>query len=253
MTVHKRSCGHRTLGSVLGVMAIALLAGCDSDGSTVTPPEPPGSSYLRGENVNLLITSGQLMPGFIAARVSDDRFRGIPDVAVRWSLSGLVATIHDLDGTPLDNSVTLTDQNGYARIRLHADTSNEEGTVTATADGLLGSPAVFHVTVVHPLDVFVQFMPVFDCTEASQFFSEGRVNDIVVKLGGSVRFKYGDTSLAPSCRAVVASTSTPPGGASFRSDSLAPAGTFRFKPGVTGTWEFIDAVNGGGGILTVRQ
>ena len=76
-------------------------------------------------------------------------------------------------------------------------------------------------------------------------------NDVTVPVGAKVEWQYAEW-LFQSCEARITSISVPPGGEAFDSGIIKPGLPFQFVPRVAGTWEYIDAINGGSGKLTAR-
>jgi hypothetical protein len=114
----------------------------------------------------------------------------------------------------------------------------------------------FEVTCKPPSVVTIEFGPTFDCgdpdKDPSLFRDKSGSNVYTVPVGVTVRWVYG-TWMHRDCRARVASTSVPPGGAAFSSEMLRPGERFELVPTVPGTWEFTDLVSGGNGKLIVVQ
>jgi len=232
------------------IVAGLMLGACGSDPALLTPS---GQTYLRLYDGNDQYVRLGGKPQFpFKVRVTDADFRPVPNVEIRWRVEVIEGTLlSDPGGQPLANPVTVTDQLGYSSVSLLSSAAGL-GNVVATADGHIGSPATFTLTVVHPLDVYVQFWPDFECPGPAVFLTPDRSGDIVITLGGTLLLQYGNFWLDHRCRARIVSVSEPPGGRKFDSDSMVPSEVYRFTPNVAGTWQLLDALNGGRGTLTAR-
>jgi hypothetical protein len=75
--------------------------------------------------------------------------------------------------------------------------------------------------------------------------------DVTVLVGAKVEWQYAEY-LSQSCEARITSISVPPGGEAFDSGIIKPGLPFQFVPRMAGTWEYVDAINGGSGKLTAK-
>jgi plastocyanin len=132
-----------TLGTVSGPQtAQASLNGASGSPVTFTataaPAAPASLSKVAGDQQEAAVNTQ--LSSSVQAKVSDEFGNGVPDVAVAWAVIG---------GTP-SAPIVLTDASGASAVRVTLGSTAGPITITATADGLLGSPATFTATALPP-------------------------------------------------------------------------------------------------------
>jgi Bacterial Ig-like domain (group 1) len=231
---------------MFALLVLGSVAACDK-----VPTEQPVASHIAifgGDDQ--VANAGSSLANPLSVRVTDGGGRGLPNVKVDWQItSGEGEFLSASDGRPLIQSFSVTNTDGVARVLVQF-TVPGTSTVAASVAGLQGPPLTFTATVFKPADVVIRFGPFFDCTplsDTSVFVS----NDVTVPVGAKVEWQYAEW-LFQSCEARITSISVPHGGEPFDSGIIKPGLPFQFVPRMAGTWEYVDAINGGSGKLTAR-
>lgn len=242
--------------------AALLLAACvmDPEGPTglgIRVPDPDGNVPPPSGNGQEWLVNA-VLPRPLVAFVFDERtFRGVPDVRVVWRVAaGAGEFASDRDGRPLPDRVATTDGTGRARIRFRP-TAAGDVTVTAAVAGHEARVVTFTVTALRDGPVEIRVRPWADLFGCETWF-QGPMPSGAVYLRARTPVEWTMPvdawgSAPDSCEARIVSAAMPPGGQPFDSGPLRPGGSFRFSPNVAGTWEFRDAIGGGGGRLTVLE
>jgi plastocyanin len=128
-----------TLGTVSGPQtAQAALTGASGSpvtfNATATADVAAALSKLSGDNQQGPVSTALLSP--LVAKVSDQYGNGVPGVAVGWAASA---------GT-VSNSSIVTDAGGNSAVQVTLGPTEGPITITASADGLTGSPQTFTAT-----------------------------------------------------------------------------------------------------------
>jgi hypothetical protein len=245
----------RTIAALFVAPVAAARCGQDAP----TPPATEASQIIIYAGDNQTWPSGSILPSALAVRVTGDGERGVPGTPIEWHvtsgggelLSGSAGGFRPLpDAQPF----TVSDAQGVARVYFRP-TAIGTSTVVASTVGPQLAPVTFTAKATTPIAVVVNFGPIFDCTpftDPSTFTGPDNSSDVVVDVGAPVEWVYAPW-LNPVCTARVSSTSTPPGGDRIDSGIIGPGAHFSFVPNVAGTWEYVDAVNGGRGTLTARM
>ena len=118
-------------------MLIAATLRC-GDGGTVDPPGEAARIEMVAGNEQTG-TVGTTLPDALVVLVTDEGGDPVAGVTVQWATAG--------DGTVSASSVE-TDDDGRASVQLTLPPSAGQETVTATVDGLEGSPVAFNATAV---------------------------------------------------------------------------------------------------------
>lgn len=235
---------------MLVLLVLGSMAACDR-GPTDAEPEPIASQITVFEGDNQIAAAGSWIP--LSVRVTDSGNRGVPNVTVYWQVtSGVGELASSLQPEPFIQSFTVTNADGVARVFVQLTVLGTSA-VTASVAGLQGPPVTFTTTVTKPVDVVIHFGPMFDCepNDPSRFtVGDTAASVVTVPLGSKVEWVYTEW-VHPSCQARITSSSVPRGGEPFDSGIMSPGQRFQFVPGVPGTWTYRDALNGGGGTLTV--
>jgi len=132
-----------TLGTVPGSQtATASLAGADGSPVTFTATAVAGAATAiakaGGDGQTGEISSPLALP--VQARVTDQHGNGVQGAAVAWSATG---------GTVSSPSVT-SNAAGLSSVSVTAGGAEGPIVITASADGLTGSPLTFNATAVTP-------------------------------------------------------------------------------------------------------
>jgi plastocyanin len=136
---------------------------------------------VAGDNQSAMATT-RLRP--VVARVADQFDNGVEGVEVSWGVSS---------GT-VSPEVGFTGFSGVTSVEVDLGATTGPVTITATADGLTGSPLVFDATVeAVPSEAAVRL--------GNLFFTSDRNNSTnpavdTVALGGSVSWTWGNTGIA---------------------------------------------------------
>ena len=233
---------------MLVLLILGSMPACDSE-----PTGPIASQITIFGGDHQVAEAGSWIP--LSVRVTDGHNRGVPNVRVYWQVTaGAGEFTGSLQAQPRIEQFTVTNADGVAHVFVRF-TVVGTSTVAASVTGLESSPVTFTTTVAKPADMVIEFGPVFDCTvnDPSQFIVSGTDgSDVSVPVGATVEWVYME-SLHPACRAQITSTSWPDGGEPFDSGIMSPGQRFRFVPGVVGTWDYADALNGGDGALTATR
>jgi len=235
----------------LGLAAlVACVAACGQAAVPSAPLPPEVLPLLAIVSGNSQAgTLGEVLAQPLVVRVTDAAGAGVAGVSVRWTA---IAGAGEF-GSPTPATQTAAD--GMALISFRpTGTSNVTGvTVTATGDGLKGSPLLFTFHVLPPdvpAEVLIPFGPVFDCTGgADPSIFVGPQGTIPV--GALVVWEYAP-GLSGLCAARLRSISVPPGASSFESGPIAPGERFGAILGVAGDWVVRDVMYGGAVTLRVR-
>jgi hypothetical protein len=236
----------------LGLVAwTAMLAACgtESPQSPTTQPSPTTLEILSRTEWHG--TSGEYFTEPFVVRVSR-RGEGVPAISVGWSVTADSGEFASAQGRILNPQVTWTDSAGIARVFFRPLNSGTM-TVSATVEGLPGSPARFLVTTtVRPVMV-INFGPIFDCYFTPYSNDPSVFNDPQepIPLGTTVEFVYAPW-LPGVCNAQVVSVSVPPGGTPIDSGLIPAGGRFTFTFNAVGEWTYEDKLNGGRGKLRVQ-
>jgi hypothetical protein len=227
--------------------AVALgplaLTACKHDDAP-TEPIAPVLVAIGGNAQSGFVDS--VLPLAFVVRVKDRSNRGVPDVPIEWRITSGAGDLASVaDGTPF----TVTDSRGLAAVSLRP-TALGFVTVAASTATLPGALATFSAFARRVPDVVIHIDPGFDCGDPSTFRGPDNSSDDTVKVGAVVEWVYGvQASPFFNCTAVVQSTTAPLGGSPFVG-LMDLGGRFQFVPEVAGTWDYVDANNGGRGTLT---
>jgi plastocyanin len=128
-----------TLGTTSGSQsASATLSGASGSPvvftATAAPDAAASLSKQSGDQQTAAINTP--LPAPVEAKVSDQFGNGVPDVAVGWAASG---------GT-VSASTVVTNSSGISAVNVTLGSTAGPVTITATADGLSGSPLTFTAT-----------------------------------------------------------------------------------------------------------
>ena len=224
---------HRVIAASAGV-----ITGTSAD--IITTAGPPAKYLVKASDV--AVPAGRIVT--ITAQVVDAYNNVLSEGGriVTWSNTGA--------GSLLSSPTSVTAGNGAATVALTTSTVRTTYTVTATDDqGITGVSGGISTTF-SVAYVVIHFGPYFDCTPFNDP-SEFQSSDVTVPVGAVVEWVYANW-LDASCKARITSSSVPPGGEPFDSGIIGPGQPFQFVPRVAGTWEYVDAINGGRGTLTAR-
>jgi len=174
--------------------------------------------------------------------------KGVPNVPIEWRVTAgageLLPSLHDVP-------MSVTNAEGFAAVAFRP-TALGVITVTATTAALPGKVVIFNVSARRKPGIVIRIVPGFDCGDPSTFVGPNSSSDVTVSVGTVVEWVYPVGGIGGfTCTAHVRSLVAPPGGAPL-DGLLAVNDYFQFAPDVPGTWDYIDAFNGGGGTLTAR-
>jgi hypothetical protein len=247
----KRRIDPRGRGTATALLLAVLLVSCGPDdpaGRIVAPAEP--------NRLAITVVSGNHQEGVagwplapFTVRVTDAAGRAVESVRIEWKL---VSEAGNLSG-----SSSFTHPDGTAHI-VYTPSRIGSVKVSAGATGLHGSPVNFTADVTAVVIAFEDVL-VHSCRPEDfldwpwlgwipfMFVGPEGESHVTVPVGTPVLWVA-----HLQCPARISSTSVPAGGSAFQSGTLKPGETFRFVPGVAGTWEFVDAESGAIGWLTAR-
>jgi plastocyanin len=192
--------------------------------ATAVPDVPVALSKVIGDNQSAMVNSPL---GHVEAIVADQFDNGVPGVAVSWSVSsGTVSPFSD-----------LTSPNGQSIVQVILGEVAGPVTITATADGLTGSPLIFNATAeAVPREAGVRLGNIFFTSDRNN--STNAAVDTVA-VGGTVTWTWGNTGIAEHS---VRSLGTP----SFTSSAtkLGNGQNYSFTFNTGGTYSYDCAVHG---------
>jgi hypothetical protein len=188
---------------------------------------------------------GLRYPDLLEVLVTDGQGNPVPYVAVTWAITSGDAWLHgcaEPGGNPA-LQMTRTRPDGISLLNFVLTTFGTS-TVAAAVPGVLVSPVTFTVNVTA---VVINLGERFGGGGSGFFGPDPSLSsDVTVPIGATVEWvNHFET-------ARIASTSAPPGGASFDSGELGASDRFEFVPTVAGTWEYVDQVSRATGTLTAR-
>jgi hypothetical protein len=237
-----------------GLMLIGclMLAACDNG-----PTAPVANQITIAGGDNQVGVPSAWFPNPLAVRVTGAGNRGVPNVKVYWQIASGVGSLGSFPlAQPLTQSFTFTDADGVARVFVQLPvigTSLVAASIAELPDRAVAFTATVRAPVQAPALVF-SFGPMFDCTpftDPSIFGVTSGASDGTIPVGAKVEWTYAPW-LSGSCRARITSISVPPGGEPFDSGIISAGESFQFVPRVAGTWEYVDALNGGRGTFTAK-
>lgn len=129
-------------GALVVTLSIGLSA-CGGDGPTGNPPDigdPEIIAAAAGDDQRIIVGAELLQP--LVVKVSDDDGDGVPGESVTWEVTG--------GGGSLSATSTTTNSSGEASVMLTVGGAEGDNTVTASVDGLSGSPITFTAKGVVP-------------------------------------------------------------------------------------------------------
>ncbi len=135
--MRKFSCG------ALAVTVSIGLSACGGDGPTGNGPDigdPESIAAAAGVDQRIIVGAELLQP--LVVKVSDDDGDGVPGESVTWEVTG--------GGGSLSEPSTPTNSSGEASVMLTVGGAEGDNTVTASVDGLSGSPVTFTAKGVVP-------------------------------------------------------------------------------------------------------
>ena len=212
--------------------ATATLSGANgspvSFSATANPDAPAALSKAAGDGQTGFLNSQFALQ--LQAKVADQFGNGIPGITVTWQAAAGTAPA----GTLSSGSVP-TNSSGISAVTLTAPGTAGDFSVTATAEGLTGSPATFAETAAAPPPV-----PTSASVQVGDIFFKSVHNATqhpavdTVAVGGTVTWDWvGGTHS-------VQSTGTP----SFTSGSIQSSGSYAFTFNTAGTYSYNCAVHG---------
>ena len=215
-----------TLGPAAGTNTVTASA-AGLSGSPVTfsatataPPMPTTIAAVSGDGQ--FGKTLEPLAGPFVVKVTDDQGAAVAGVTVDW---GIMAG----DGS-LSASSTSTNGAGEASVTFTAGETTGESTVTASAAGLAGSPVTFGTRT---------SVLVIEMSGIAFVYPDGTTNSgATVAIGDTIEWVNRD-----GVQHTATSTSEPAGGSAFDSGLMTNGVTFRFAPGVVGTWEYFCEVH----------
>ncbi len=215
-----------TLGPAAGPNTVTASASGLS-GSPVTfsatgtaPPQPDAIALVSGDNQHGK-TLAPLASPFVV-KVTDDQGDGVAGVTVNWAVAS--------GGGSLSASTTTTNGSGQASVSFTSGTTTGASTVTASATGLTGSPVTFSART---------SVLVIEMSGIAFVYPDGSTNSAAtVAVGDTIEWINLD-----GVQHTATSNIEPAGGAAFDSGLMPAGATFRFAPGVVGTWEYFCQVH----------
>ena len=237
-----------TLGGALGAQtAQAVVSGASGSPVSFTATAGPGPAAA------LTIADGDQQAGPVneqlaapvQAKAQDQFGNGVPDVAVSWAATG---------GT-VSSATVPTDAGGISGVQVTLGPTAGPITITAVADGLLGSPLTFEAAALDPAiptEATVQVGPAvffLSLRNGSGLIrnENGLLDPAVdtVAVGGTVTWIWAPPEQGPARRHSVESRGEP----SFSPNSPVLAGgghVFTHTFTVAGTYEYKCGPHGGG-------
>jgi plastocyanin len=223
-----------TLGTVSGTQtATATLSGASGSPVTFTATAAPdvATTLSKSAGDNQTGEINALLAAPVQAKVADQFGNGVSGVAVAWAATGAAVS------APTVN----TDASGLSPVTVTLGGVAGPITITATADGLTGSPLTFNATATVPPPI-----PTTAAVTISNILFRSNHNATVnpavdtVAVGGTVTWTWVNTNTTPHS---VMSTGSP----SFTSSSLMTGNgqTYVFTFGTAGTYQYTCAEHPG--------
>lgn len=216
--------GVATAQSAGSAQIIATSEGVDGS-ATLTVTEQGSMRIVSGDNQNGKTQRDFAQP--LVVEVLDGDGNPEAGVTVTWSVVQGDATV--------SQTSVQTDGQGRAQVTLTSGTQLTTHRIQAAADGHDNSPVEFtaRTTVLVALigDIYFEDLA-------------GRRNEnfqVTVAVGDTIEFSYATGASTHTAT----SDSQPQGGQAFDSGNMQPGDTFRFVPGVTGTWTFFCEIHPG--------
>jgi hypothetical protein len=181
----------------------------------------------------------------LQVRVTSAAGEAVPGVKVKWTL---------LEGGARMGDFGQTDYFGLARTSFQPLTAGRLR-VTASVDGLTGSPVEFVINSSGDGIVVIRFATIWDCYDTPQpndstWFDNPKGS---FPVGTTVRWVY-VPGMPDYCKGrIVPNGPLPAGAAPFDSGILHSGESFSLVLSAIGDWGFIDLIGGGTGVLRVRQ
>lgn len=225
------------LRSMMGIFVVAVL-GCRDD--PMFPRVLTLDVHSGDEQVG---KAGGDLRELLVVSVTDEHGAGVSHVTVDWYVTAAKGVFSSWEGWDIEQVGTLstqTDQWGLANASF-TPLALGQTTVTARATSFSGVD-VGSVTFTVTADTLL--IPVGDRVDWELFWPQGP-REAEVPVGTPVEW-------ISDGLASIASTSAPAGGASFDSGTLEEGESFRFVPGVPGTWAYRDQITGNTATLTAH-
>lgn len=213
-----------TLGPNAGDNAVTASAtGLSGSPLTFTAEGLVPTTLLAAGGGGQMARTTQTLAAPLSVEVEAADGRGVPGVAVSWSVT--------LGSSTLSASTTTTGANGVATVDLTLGSSPATDSISATVAGLTGSPIFFEAMGTDPVTVTVEM-------ENIAFNAPGGGDDITILLGDEVRWVNLDSETHTAT-----SNSVPSGGSTFDSGVMSQNDEFSFVPDTRGTWIYFCEVH----------
>lgn len=226
--------GHATASWTLGPVAGSQTAQASLAGAAGSPVTFTASAVI-GEAASLEEAGGNgqsavintPLPSPLQAKVTDEFGNGVPGVNVTWTATG---------GT-VSAATIPTDASGISAVTVTLGGTPGPVTVTATSEGLTGSPLTFTATAVTAAPIPTTATVTVGAGIVFTSNRNASRNPAVdtVAAGGTVTWSWATNSITHS----VQSTGSP----SFTSSSIQGTGTYSFTFTSAGTYQYTCALH----------
>jgi len=138
----------RVLSVALALAAFAVVAcGGDDEPTNGGQPGVPANLVVVSGNGQKVATSSETVSP-LAVKVTDGGGSGVRNIEVTWEVTS--------GGGSVSAAASVTDTYGNAEVYLTSGSDEGENTVTATVEGLTGSPATFTANGIAPASISIQ-------------------------------------------------------------------------------------------------
>lgn len=184
---------------------------------------PAALELDSGDDQDARISQPLAAPLTVLVKADDDL--PVPGATVNWSVTS--------GGGSVSASSVTTDVEGVAGVTFTLGSTLGIQSARATVPEISGSAVTFNATGTQPVLVTIDMMNI-------AFVGPGGTDDVTIQLGDTIEWVNRD---GVEHTATSEEGGVPTGGQSFESGFLQTDETFRFVPGVRGTWIYFCRVH----------